>query len=274
MKPPVPILVKKGEEYFARWSHDDAMMRSRNRSVLETPDRIDTVDDAFLAALRTDDGRVHWPSADDLQDLGWRLVAWRLDDASDLEACSSFTFRLSPPPSKEDALWKLEVTPPPKTAAGLRALGAACRVCALLRGMTGTTLDLDLSDAEDFLRSGVIALRAAGYRVECPAGLAADLSADVVLSSAASAKEKEAGAESSPVTAKVTIRVAGEVVTRAEIAFLLEQGGSMVFSRRSSSGSDSTATRSAASRSASRRNACTRPSRRPCRICRRTRRAT
>ena len=62
MSVPVPMLVEKGGKFFARWSLDDAEMRSRNRSVLEGPDRIDSVDDAFIAALRTDDAVVRWKS--------------------------------------------------------------------------------------------------------------------------------------------------------------------------------------------------------------------
>ena len=72
---PYPFLVEKGGKFFARWSRDDALMRSRNRSILERPDRIETVDDAFLDALRSDDGMVHWPLVADLRDLGRRLAS-------------------------------------------------------------------------------------------------------------------------------------------------------------------------------------------------------
>ena len=41
---PYPLLVEKGGKFFARWSRDEALMRSRNRSILERPDRIETVD--------------------------------------------------------------------------------------------------------------------------------------------------------------------------------------------------------------------------------------
>ena len=46
-----------------------------------------------------------------------------------------------------------------------------------------------------------------------------------------SGTEPASSTAASPVKAKVTVRIAGEIVTRNEIAFLLEQGGSMVFFR-------------------------------------------
>ena len=176
---PYPLLVEKGGKFFARWSRDDALMRSRNRSILERPDRIETVDDAFLDALRSDDGVVRWPSVADLRDLGRRLAAWRLSVVAEPEACAQVTFRLVAPTVADapDAsnLWRLELTARPTTVAAFRALGAACRVWQPLCGMTDDTLMLEQSEMEAFLRVGAPALKAAGYGVEVPAQLAAEI---------------------------------------------------------------------------------------------------
>ena len=96
-KEPVPVLVTEKGKYRARWSQDDAMMRSRNRSILERPDSIETVDDAFLDALRSDNPEVKWKSEDDLRDLERRLSAWRLSAPDDSAARSKVSFRIQPP---------------------------------------------------------------------------------------------------------------------------------------------------------------------------------
>ena len=88
------MLVESGGRFFARWSRDDGVMRSRNRGVLESPDSMDSVDDAFLLALRSDDGLVRWDSADDLRDLGHRLDAWRFGGDGDSSVNAQVGFRL------------------------------------------------------------------------------------------------------------------------------------------------------------------------------------
>ena len=252
MDRPLPMLVEKNGKFFARWSCADAAMRTRNRSVLETPDRIETVDDAFIAALRTDDGKVQWKSRDDLLDLGRRLTVWRQGEAVDPAHDATVTFRLSPPsglpkPKRGRVQtgglagpWLLEVASVPEMFEGLKALGAACRVCPLLRGMTGTALELEQSEAEAFLRTGTPALRAAGYGVEVPENLMAEISAEMELSPRTDERTgllaNAAFPDGHPVAggdvrAKVTIRVAGEKVTRREIEFLLDQESSVVFFR-------------------------------------------
>ena len=209
-------------------------MRSRNRSILERPDRIETVDDAFLDALRSDDGVVRWSSVADLRDLGRRLAAWRLSVVAEPEACAQVTFRLVAPTvaeaSETSNLWRLELAARPTTVAAFRALGAACRVWQPLCGMTDDVLMLEQSEMEAFLRVGAPALKAAGYGVEVPARLAAEIVAEAVISPQKETKAAMPAADAK-LRAKVTIRVAGEVVTREEIAFLLEQGTSMVFFR-------------------------------------------
>ena len=240
MDRPVPTLVEKNGRFFARWSCADNVMRTRNRSVLETPDRIDTVDDAFIAALRTDDGEVRWRSKVDLLDLGRRLSAWRRDEAADPARCAAVSFRLVPPSgpqmkrgarAQEEILagpWLLEVASAPETLEGLQALGAACRIWSPLRGMVDTEMELEQSEAESFLRMGAPALKAAGYGVAVPEELAAEIAADVEMAPDA---KPEPAAGVAAVKTKVTIRVAGEKVTHSEIEFLLDQGTSVVFFR-------------------------------------------
>ena len=231
MSVPVPMLVEKGGKFFARWSLDDAEMRSRNRSVLEGPDRIDSVDDAFIAALRTDDAVVRWKSRDDILDLGRRLAAWRLADVIGEGACAQVTFRLVEP-DPPSGLWTLRLVERPVAAEEFRALGAACRAWLPLCGMVDDSLALEQSEVEAFLRVGAPALKAAGYCVELPGNLAAEVVAEATISPAGANGTNGRADETQPkLSAKVTIRVAGEVVSREEIEFLLEQGSCMVFFR-------------------------------------------
>jgi len=223
------MLVGSGGRFFARWSRDDAVMRTKNRSVFEAPDSIDSADDAFLLALRSDDGTIRWDSADDLRDLGRRLGAWRLGGAGGPAANSRIVFRLVAPPSDGDGRWRLELDSPPKTAAELRAIGMACRAWPPLCGMSDMSLDLEQSEMEAFIRVGAASLRSAGYRVDMPEDLVAEVSAEAVVSPEGASAGRVT--DSAGLRANVTIRVAGEKVTRDEIVFLLEQGSSVVFFR-------------------------------------------
>ena len=231
MSAPVPILQEKGGRFFARWSRDDAVMRSLRRSILEIPDATDSVDDAFLAALRSDDAEVHWKSRDDLLDLGRRLAAWRLGGEIDPAVRARIAFRLKePPPTRGKGAWRLEIAAAPDSEDEWRALGEACRVWPPLCGMADDSLELEQSDLEAFLRTGAKALRDAGYRVEIPDQLEAEISADAVISPDDGASA-DGGEVARMLRTKVTIRVAGEPVTREEIEFLLDQGSTTVFFR-------------------------------------------
>ena len=235
---PKPVLAESGGGFCARWTCDDEAMRSRNRSVLEFPDRVDSVDDAFLVALRSDDAKVKWGSKADLRDLGRRLEAWRFDRSVDPALCAGVTFHLSPPEVKsfrrckssipEDAPWRLEVGLADRSRETLRALGASCRAYSPLRGMTGCLMELEQSEAESFLRAGVPALVAAGYSVALPERLAAEVSAEAEM---IAAEKKAKSVSAKTVKAKITVRVAGEKVSREDVAFLLDQGSSVVFFR-------------------------------------------
>jgi len=235
---PKPVLIEENGKFCARWSRGDETMRTRNRSILEHPDRIVSVDDAFLDALRSDDAEVKWPSKDDLADLGRRLDAWRLEQYADNVSSADVTFRISPPETgtakrrradiPPEMPWKLDVVLGKRTEETLRALGVACRIYSPLRGMTGSSMELEQSEVETFLRIGAPALKSAGYSLELPNELAADVVAEAEMLSG-SKLVKSVGKKN--VKAKITIRVAGEKVSRADIVFLLDQGSSVVFFR-------------------------------------------
>ena len=93
--------------------------------------------------------------------------------------------------------------------------------------MADRTMELDRMEAEDFLRTGAPALRSAGYGVELPEEFQADVETEAVM---LSAKDEPAAAAKS-VKASITVRIAGEKASRADIAFLLDQGSSVVFFR-------------------------------------------
>ena len=235
---PKPVLIEENGKFCARWSRGDETMRTRNRSILERPDRIVSVDDAFLDALRSDDAEVKWPSKDDLADLGRRLDAWRLEQSADNVSSADVTFRISPPETgtakrrradiPPEMPWKLDVVLRKRTEDTLRALGAACRIYSPLRGMTGSSMELEQSEVETFLRIGAPALKSAGYLLELPNELAADVVAEAEM---VSESKIVRSVEKKTVKAKITIRVAGEKVSRADIVFLLDQGSSVVFFR-------------------------------------------
>ena len=235
---PKPVFVEENGKFCARWSCDDETMRLRNRSILERPDRIVSVDDAFLDALRSDDAEVKWPSKDELVDLGRRLDAWRLEQTADNVSCADVTFRISPPETgatkrrradlPPEMPWKLDVVLKERTEETLRALGFACRIYSPLRGMTGSSMELEQSEVETFLRIGAPALKSAGYSLELPDELAAEVVAEAEM---VSESKIVRSVEKKTVKAKITIRVAGEKVSRADIAFLLDQGSSIVFFR-------------------------------------------
>ena len=233
-----PMLVERDGRFFAHWTHDDETMRSYKRSILERLDRIESVDDAFIDALRSDDAEVKWKSKEDLQDLKRRLEAWRLVPSVYKAACAKVAFVLTEPEVKktsrrkdalpEEAQWKLEAKLADRSRETLMALGASCRAYFPLRGMSGRTLELEQSEVESFLRVGAPALKAAGYLLELPEHLAAEVQAEAEMVAA----EKKANSVSAKnVKAKITVRVAGEKVSAADIAFLLDQGSSVVFFR-------------------------------------------
>ncbi|MCQ2388670.1 MAG: DEAD/DEAH box helicase [Kiritimatiellae bacterium] len=210
----LPALVVEDGVFRARWlpREVDAFVRRAGRGLLEDPGKYETAEDAWLAALRTDSGRVQWPNRAELAELKERLDAWRAALAADAAAPKTLKFRLEPE-------WRI-VYDPPKTRLGLLALGQAVRIFPPL----GRADALTFADAEAFVRRGAAALAAAGFETEFPEGLCGEHVEAV-------ASLDSGTGRSQCVRAKIDVRVDGEKVTAAEIRFLLEQGSTLVFFR-------------------------------------------
>ncbi|MGN0852070.1 MAG: DEAD/DEAH box helicase [Kiritimatiellia bacterium] len=209
----------------------DALIRRAGWSVLEADDgRHETVDDAWLAALRSETGRIRWAVADDLDDLAKRLKEWRAPLRASASDRAALVFRLDPPPGRGDS-WSLSMPAPPTTRLGLISLGQAASVYPPLRTLRRGRADLSAAEAENFLRAGRQALTAAGFSVEIPEGILGDhLSA--VADVAPLPGEPVAETADAPVaTARLSIQIDGEPATEQELQFLLDQDAPFVFFR-------------------------------------------
>ena len=233
----LPHLVDEGDGFAARWLPlgtsrgaffawlVDGLARFGGRTPLETgAQRPDTVHDAWLYALRSDDGRVEWPDADDIHALMHDLAVWRAPLRVSAADRAALRFSLEPP-AVEDGMWLLRLASVPRTRAGLVSLGQAASLFPPLAALRGTVVELDRAAAESFLRTGAQALVGAGYAVEPPPGLLGEhVAAEADLAPVSDEP-------SAPVTTKLTIRVDGEIVTEQEIQFLLDQNSPFVFFR-------------------------------------------
>ena len=233
----LPHLVEEDGGFAARWlpldpSHDaffvrlvDGLARFGGRTPLETGTaRPDTVHDAWLHALRSDDGRVAWPDENDIRTLMRDLAVWRAPLRVSAADRAALRFTLEAP-AEEDGTWCLRLASAPRTRAGLVSLGQAATLFPPLGALHGTEVELDRAAAESFLRTGAQALSAAGYAVDQPPGLLGEhVAAEADLTPVSDAP-------SAPVTTKLTIRVDGQVVTEQEIQFLLDQNSPFVYFR-------------------------------------------
>ena len=233
----LPHLVEEDGGFAARWlpldmSHGaffvrlvDGLARFGGRTPLETgAARPDTVHDAWLRALRSDDGRVGWPDENDIRTLMRDLAVWRAPLRVSAADRAALRFTLEPP-AEEDGTWWLRLASAPRTRAGLVSLGQAATLFPPLGALRGTEVELDRAAAESFLRTGAQALSAAGYAVDQPPGLLGEhIAAEADLTPVSDAP-------SAPVTTKLTIRVDGQVVTEQEIKFLLDQNSPFVYFR-------------------------------------------
>ncbi len=214
----------------------DALVRRAGRTPLEgDTGKHETVHDAWLAALRSDSGRVCWQSDADIRALMEQLRAWYAPLVVSPADRAALTFALVPPAS-ESGLWRLTLAAPPATRLGLVSLGQAAAICPSLRGLLGGSADMSRTDAENFLRTDAAALASTGYSVVLPDGVSGEhLSAEAELETvdAASGRQTAASRDETarPISRKLTIRVDGEVVGEDEINFLLDQGSSLVFFR-------------------------------------------
>ena len=223
-----------GSPFFRRCV--DALARRAGRTPLETGGRHETAEDAWLAALRSDDATIRWGKpavtaaeeerrAADLADLSARLRDWCAPLAVSAADRAALCFTLTPPVTAEGA-WRLSYRPP-ATRMGFVALGQAIRLFPPLSAEV-----FRKEDAEAFLKTGAALLVGAGFSVDIPPGIVGEhVSAEADLLCEAAAGSPATAQTARPIRTKLTIRVAGEVVSEAEIAFLLEQNSPIVFFR-------------------------------------------
>ena len=225
-----------GSPFFARCV--DELARRAGRTLLETGGRYETAEDAWLAALRTDDPHVAFDSIEDLRDLADRLDVWRAPLAVSAADRAALRFVLVPPRTAHGQ-WRLDYACP-ASRMGLVALGQAVRLFPPIGAE-----EFRPEDAEAFLRTGAAMLAAAGFAVEIPDGILGEhvvAEADLVPIDSPNGLDQQPTTNHQPsttnyqltgkaVTAKLTIRVDGEIVDETEIEFLLAQNSPFVFFR-------------------------------------------
>lgn len=222
----VPTLVKEDDGWHARWQPvptygivmdevlagwvDECVRKSvMTRLTEDAEDQIHTtLHDAFLAALKSRTGLVRWED-DACRAFAQVLSDWHTRVEEDPVARAALNLRLE---TQNETLSVVCDVPHGRRA--LKALGQASLDFPPLRGLRQTQkgcLEAPLSrrEAEDFLRREK-----------------RDLSAPIVATAELLANDRK-----KDVQAKLVVKVAGEVVTAAEIKFLLEQGSSLVFFR-------------------------------------------
>ncbi len=228
----LPQLVREDDGWHARWrasvqGGDNAWIDICVREAAATPltldaeeQRHETLHDAWIAALRSRTGLVRWDDAE-CEKFARELDSWSEAAEEDGEK-GEFIFRA------EDGQFTVSCARP-RGRRALKALGQATYVFGPLREMKlasgGEELVAALSkaEAEHFLSSGARELVSAGYRVG-GCDIMAPVAAELDLA-------PESGETSGRVEAKLTVRVAGEVVGAGEVRFLLEQKSTLVFFR-------------------------------------------
>lgn len=232
----VPALVREDDGWHARWralGADNPWIDSFVREAAVTPlsrgaenQRHETLHDAWMMALRSETGLVRWDDAE-CAAFAAELSEWNGAADDESAARKDIVFRFT----AEGADSFTIACPVPKGRRALKALGQATFVFGPLRAMErrGGVLAVDLSraEAESFLRRGARELSLAGYGVE-GVDLSAAVEAEVDL---AGGEGEGAPAGDGKLTAKLVVRVAGEIVTAEEVRFLLEQKSTLVFFR-------------------------------------------
>ena len=223
-------MIREDDGWHARWravGSDNYWVDEYVRAAVMTTltedaedQRHETLHDAWLMALRSRTGLIRWEDSEcsafaaELAEWGSRLDCGRMTFAFHSDG-DRFSVTTAIPHSRDEYKSLGEATYVAGALRGLRRDGELLRVC-LARG-----------EAEDFLRRGVRELRLAGYEVE-----GADLSAEVGADLEVGGEEDDAVPSRTKRTKlKLTIRVAGETVSAAEIKFLLDQGSSLVYFR-------------------------------------------
>lgn len=237
-----PDFVREEDGWHARWRALgegnpwlDAFVREASLTPLSADaeeQKHETLHDAWLLALRSRSGLVRWDEAE-CEAFAAELREWNGGADDDRAARTAIAFEFAAGPEREGAGFRLRCAAP-KGRRGLRALGQSAFVFPPLRSLRTDPADgrlavaLSRAEAESFLRGGARELDAAGYTVT-GCDLTASVQAEVDLSAPAPAAPGDrAPARTS---ARLVIRVAGEVVSAEEIRFLLEQKSTLVFFR-------------------------------------------
>ena len=236
-----PDFLREEDGWHARWrglgAADNPWIDEYVRAAAMTPLSADaedqdheTLHDAWLMALRSRTGLVRWDEAE-CAAFASELREWNGAAEDDVAARAAIAFELVTGCGERHDGFEIRCTSP-KGRRGLRALGQSAFVFAPLRSLRTDPADgrlavaLSRAEAESFLRSGAHDLDAAGYTVT-GCDLAASVAAEIDL--------RQDGADNpephQPITGKLVVRVAGEVVSAEEIRFLLEQKSTLVFFR-------------------------------------------
>jgi len=192
-------------------------------------ERFETVHDAWLAALRSEDSALPWGDASEAEAFAEDLRSWKSSLEETPEERAALRFELVPPAS-ESGEWKISLGAAPRTRRRILALGQATLLFPPLRSMRregdSFAATVTRAEAETFASSAAAALVAAGYDASVPPGIVGEHVTAVAEVSPLAESSPDA-----PVAAKLTVRVDGEPVSEAEIEFLLDQNSPMVFFR-------------------------------------------
>ena len=230
-----PDFVKEEDGWHARWravgadnGWVDEYVRSSAMTRLSEDaenDRHETLHDAWMMALRSRTGLVVWDE-DESAAFAEELKEWHGAAQEDVAARGSIEFAFRTPAGRDGGAFSVG-TAIPCGCRALKALGMSMYVFPPLRSLRrdGERLlvELDRSEAEAFVAHGAGELVNAGYRV---AGV--DIAAPV---DAFAEIESGEGKKRVPAKMEISVKVAGETVSAAEIRFLLDQGSSLVFFR-------------------------------------------
>ena len=234
-----PDLVREDDGWHARWrgiSNGAASEESidgwvdeyvRSAAVTRLSEdaedqRHETLHDAWMLALRSRTGLVRWDDAECAQ-FAAELAEWSGAAQEDVAARAATSFTLVT--EGQDFFITCAI---PHGRRALKALGQSVYVFPPLRGLRrqgdGLRVPLSVAEAESFIRGAAAELRDAGYAVK-----GVDLAASVTASAEIATETNAKSVKGDDFT--LTVKVAGEPVTAAEIRFLLDQGSSLVYFR-------------------------------------------
>ena len=232
----VPCLRREADGWHARWRGMgtdnpwiDEYMRSASMSALSADaedQKHETIHDAWILALRSRTGLVRRDEAE-CAAFASVLDAWagtaEGDEAARASVAIAFISGTGAP--------ALECAAPHGRRA-LRALGQAAFIVPALKRLSAKDspdgkmrVELERTEAADFISRGARDLASAGYGVE-GCDIAADVSAEAEIEPAPENGENGGGGK-----LKLVVRVAGRPVDAEEIRFLLDQKSSVVFFR-------------------------------------------